>query len=118
VSVGPPCHALIGVSAAPQADGVSGHAATPGGFGVGVAAGGVQHDPYTDDLLVTGGMGVGELLEPVAFGGGQDDLACAGGGHRRAFRQSNLDGLTEPARKPAGRRRPTRPPGHVRTGNM
>jgi hypothetical protein len=79
--VGQPRHALPGVAASPQADSVDHHATTAGDLDVGVAAGGVEHDPDADDLLVGGGAGVGQLLEPAPFGGGQADLACAGGGH-------------------------------------
>jgi hypothetical protein len=58
----------------------------PGGdLGVGVAVGGVADDPGADDLLIAGGMGVGQSFELSPVGGAQDDLACAGGWRGRAF---------------------------------
>jgi hypothetical protein len=83
--VGEPGHAFVGVSAAPAAYGVDGHAVAAGDLRIGVAVRGVAHDPHADDLLVAGGVGVGQGFEPVSFGGGQRDLARAGGGHGRAF---------------------------------
>jgi hypothetical protein len=80
-----PVDALVGVSATPQADGIEVKALSKGDTGVGVAVRGVQHDPDTDDLLVGGGAGVGQLLEPPTLGGGQDDLAGAGDGHAERF---------------------------------
>jgi hypothetical protein len=58
-----PGHAVIGVSASPRPDGVDRHAVTSGDLGVGVAAGGVQHDPRPDDLLVGGGTGTDQSCE-------------------------------------------------------
>jgi hypothetical protein len=85
LSVGQAGQALIGVAAAPVAHGVDVHPLPGGDLGVGVTVGGVAHDPGADDLLVAGGMGVGQGFELSPVGGGQRDLACAGHGHGRAF---------------------------------
>lgn len=80
-----PGHAVIGVAAAPGPDGIDRHAVTPGDLGVDVAAGGIEHDPRLDDLLVGDGAGPGQPGELSSLRGGQGDPAGAGNGHRRAF---------------------------------
>ena len=54
--------------------------------------GGVADDPGADDLLVAGGMGIGQSFELSPVGGGQRDLACASDWHGRAFAGVILSG--------------------------
>jgi hypothetical protein len=72
---------VVGVSAAPQADGVDDHLSPAGDGVVGVAVRGIKHDPGADDLLVSGGTGIGQLLEPAPLRRGQHDLAGTGDRH-------------------------------------
>jgi hypothetical protein len=71
-------------------------------LGVGVTVRGVAHDPGPDDLLVAGGMGVGQPFELVPFGGGQGDRAGGADRPQDALSIDDPQGTVEAAGSPAG----------------